>query len=83
MLGHLLIEKAMTLGQVGNAEAALIDAQKTTAIAHAALTKDRRAFICDDPWCTSCRGRWSISGVATPAFYFKKYLIRRLIKFPD
>lgn len=80
MLGHLLVENKMTLGRVGNAQTALIDAQKSTSIAQIALTADRRAFICDDPWCTSCRGRWSVSGLTTPAFYFKKFALRRLFK---
>jgi aminoglycoside 3-N-acetyltransferase len=80
MLGHLLLEGAMTLGRVGNAQTALIDAQKSTSIAQIALAADRRAFICDDPWCTSCRGRWSVSGLTTPAFYFKKFALRRLFK---
>lgn len=80
MLGHLLLENALTLGQVGNAKTALIDAQKSTTIAKAALTADRRAFVCDDPWCTSCRGRWSVSGLATPAFYMNKFAVQRLLK---
>ena len=79
ILGHLLLENAMTMGQVGNAKTALIDAEKSTKIAQAALTADRRAFLCDDPWCTSCRGRWSVSGLATPFFYFKKFVLRRLL----
>ncbi len=80
MLGHLLVEDALTLGQVGNAKTALIDAQKSTVIAKAALMADRRAFVCDDPWCTSCRGRWSVSGLATPVFYMKKFAVQRLLK---
>jgi aminoglycoside 3-N-acetyltransferase len=80
MLGHLLLENAMTLGRVGNAPTALIDAEKSTSIAKIALSADRRAFICDDPWCLSCKGRWSVSGLSTPAFYFKKFALRRLFK---
>ncbi len=72
LFGHLLVENAMTFGKVGNSSAALIDAQKSTVIAKAALCADRSAFICDDRWCGSCRGRWSVSGFNTPFFYFKK-----------
>lgn len=80
IFGHLLVEDAVSLGVVGNALSALIDAEKSVDVAKIALTADRRAFICDDTFCTSCRGRWSVSGLATPAFYFKKYAMRRLLK---
>jgi aminoglycoside 3-N-acetyltransferase len=78
MFGHLLVNDAMATGVVGNAPSALIDAEKSIAIARSALALDRRAFICDDKWCLSCRGRWSVSGLATPSFYFRKYALRRL-----
>ena len=80
MLGALVLENAITLGQIGNAKTALIDVKKSTTIAQSALTSDRRAFICDDPWCTSCRGRWAVSGLATPYFFFKKFVLRRVLK---
>jgi aminoglycoside 3-N-acetyltransferase len=69
MFGKLLIENALKIGRVGNTQAALIDAEKSALIALAALNNDRRAFICDDKSCISCRGRWSVSGLATPFIY--------------
>lgn len=80
MLGHLITENAMTIGLIGNATSALIDAKRSTEIAMAALNNDSRAFICDNPNCLSCRGRWSVSGSGTPAFYVRKYFINKIFK---
>jgi hypothetical protein len=82
MLGHLLVENAMTLGHVGNAQTALIDAQKSTSIAQIALSADCRSFVCDDSGCLSCRGRWRVSGFMTPVFFFKNLVQRRPTKSP-
>jgi aminoglycoside N3'-acetyltransferase len=78
MLGHLMTENAMTISLIGNAASALIDAKSATEIAMAALIIDRRAFICDNLNCLSCRGRWSVNGLATPAFYFRKYFANKI-----
>lgn len=78
MFGHLLVKNAMTLGVVGYSPSALIDAEKSVDIAKTALTSDRRAFICDDPSCISCRGRFSVAGLVAPVFYFTKFVGRCL-----
>jgi aminoglycoside 3-N-acetyltransferase len=78
MFGHLIIEDAISIGRVGNCQAALIDTKKSTTIAYDALASNRSAFICDNLSCVSCRGRWSVSGLKTPVFYFK-ILIQKLL----
>jgi aminoglycoside 3-N-acetyltransferase len=71
LFGHLLVEEGMSLGRVGQCQAALIDAKKSTTIAYSALLANRSAFICDNVSCLSCRGRWSVSGFKTPFIYLK------------
>lgn len=80
MLGHLMTENAANIGLIGNSISALIDAKKSTEIAITAITSDSRAFICDNSNCLSCRGRWSVSGLGTPIFYFRKYLLDKIFK---
>jgi aminoglycoside N3'-acetyltransferase len=72
MLGHLIVEGAIKIGFVGNALTGLIDASKSVHIATSVLAADQKAFICDDPTCFSCRGRWCVSGLTTPIFYAKE-----------
>ncbi len=79
LFGPLLVDDAISLGRVGQSQAALIDAKKSTSIAHSALAADRSAFVCDNPTCLSCRGRWTVSGMKTPTIYFL-VLIRRLFR---
>jgi aminoglycoside N3'-acetyltransferase len=77
MFGHLIVDDAISIGRVGQSQAALIDAKKSTSIAYNALAADRSAFICDNLSCVSCRGRWTVSGLKTPIVYFK-FLIQKL-----
>ena len=79
LFGHLLVNNAISLGRVGQSQAALIDAKKSTTIARNALAADRSAFVCDNPACLSCRGRWTVSGMKTPGIYFQ-VLIRMLFR---
>ena len=79
LFGHLLVDDAISLGRVGQSQAALIDAKKSTTIAHNALAADRSAFVCENLTCVSCRGRWTVSGIKTPILYFQ-VLIRRLYR---
>jgi aminoglycoside N3'-acetyltransferase len=79
LFGHLLVDDAISLGRVGQSQAALIDAKKSTIIAYSALVANPSAFVCENPTCVSCRGRWAVSGMKTPILYFQK-LIRRLFR---
>lgn len=79
LFGHLLVDDAISLGRVGQSQAALIDAKKSTTIALNALAADRSAFVCDNTTCLSCRGRWTVSGMKTLGIYFR-VLIRMLLR---
>jgi aminoglycoside 3-N-acetyltransferase len=79
ILAHLVVNNAISLGRVGISQSALIDAESSTTVAYNALSTDRRAFLCDDLLCVSCRGRWSVSGLKTPIIYCKN-LIRKVCK---
>ncbi len=80
LFGHLIVEDAISLGNVGQCKGALIDAKKSTEIACTALSTNKSAFICDDTSCLSCRGRWTVSGINTPYLYFK-YVLWRLFRY--
>jgi aminoglycoside 3-N-acetyltransferase len=76
LLGPLIVDDAISLGRVGQCQAALIDAKKSTTIAYSILSADRSALICDNLLCLSCRGRWTVSGLKTPVIYFKIIFIK-------
>jgi aminoglycoside 3-N-acetyltransferase len=51
----------LATGRVGNAESKLTDMRKTLEIELDVLRQDPTFFLCDDPWCFSCRATWPFS----------------------
>jgi aminoglycoside 3-N-acetyltransferase len=65
----LAISRGVHFGLIGDAFSAVIDAKKSFDIAVNRLSADRAAYVCDDPRCLSCRGRWSVSGIKVLSVY--------------
>lgn len=79
MYEYLVGENAVKFGLIGNSISALINVEKSLEIAISMIKKDRKAFICDDKNCRSCRGRFLDDGIKVVGFYFNKYFISKII----
>jgi aminoglycoside 3-N-acetyltransferase len=82
LYGALAVEGAVTFGTVGNARSALMDGSTSLRIIKAAIGRNRRLTLCDDPSCLSCYGHWRNTGLGAGALFARKMAVRawRVIK---
>ncbi len=76
LYGALTVEGAVTFGAVGNARSALMDGPTSLRIIKAAIDRNRRLTLCDDPNCLSCYGQWRNTGVGAGALFARKMAVR-------
>jgi aminoglycoside N3'-acetyltransferase len=61
-------------GRIGAAEAMITEMEKTLEAELEVLSREPRFFMCDNPWCYSCRASWEFSK-KTPRWFLLKYVI--------
>jgi aminoglycoside N3'-acetyltransferase len=79
LYSYFIENDCITIGKVGNATSALIDAQKSFEVCYEIMKNNPKFSMCGDKTCISCYGKYSNVGIYSYYMrlnYFLKYLLR-------